>query len=67
MQDAIGQDADAVFRVRKKVRIDENNAKHNEVYITAPGIREAVFDGIVIMQSLVNGLLLCTYNRRGRQ
>lgn len=46
--DAIGQDADAVFRVRKKVRIDENNAKHNEVYITAPGIREAVFDGIVI-------------------
>lgn len=46
--DALGQDADAVFRVRKKVRVDENNLKHTELYITAPGLREGVFDGIVI-------------------
>lgn len=46
--DALGQDADAVFRVRKKPRIDENNFRHNEVHITAPGLREGVFDGIVI-------------------
>ncbi len=46
--DALGQDADAVFRVNKKIRIDEQNVKHPELYLTAPGLREGVFDGIVI-------------------
>lgn len=46
--DSLGQDADAVFRVSKKDRIDENNVSHTELYLTAPGLREGKFDGIVI-------------------
>jgi replicative DNA helicase len=46
--DAFGQDADAVFRISKKDRIDENNVRRTELYITAPGLREGRFDGIVI-------------------
>jgi len=46
--DAFGQDADAVFRVSKKDLIDDNNQKKTELYLTAPGLREGKFDGIVI-------------------
>lgn len=46
--DAFGQDADAVFRVSKKDIIDENNQKRTELSITAPGLREGKFDGIVV-------------------
>lgn len=46
--DAFGQDADAVFRVSKKERIDENNVKHTELMFTAPGLREGKFEGIMI-------------------
>ena len=47
--DAFGQDADAVFRVAKKIRIDENTkAKSTELWLTAPGLREGLFEGIVI-------------------
>lgn len=46
--DSLGQDADAVFRVSKKDRIDEHNKRHTELYLTAPGLREGKFDGIVI-------------------
>lgn len=47
--DAIGQDADAVFRIRKKDLIDEQTKiKRTELLITSPKIREGRFDGIVI-------------------
>lgn len=47
--DSIGQDADAVLRVTKTERFDDTiNAKRTELYITAPGIREGKFEGIVI-------------------
>jgi replicative DNA helicase len=46
--DAFGQDADAVFRVSKKDVIDENNQKRTELYLTAPGLREGKFDGIIV-------------------
>lgn len=48
--DALGQDADAVFRTRRIVRCDEStaNLKQTEVHLTAPGMREGVFDGIVL-------------------
>lgn len=47
--DALGQDADAVLRASRKVRIDEQTKqKITEVYITAPGLREGVFEGIVL-------------------
>lgn len=46
--DSLGQDADAVLRVSAKERIDENGITHEEVWITAPGLREGRFEGIVI-------------------
>jgi replicative DNA helicase len=47
--DALGQDADAVFRVSKVLKVDENTkTKQTELYLTAPGLREGVFEGIVI-------------------
>jgi replicative DNA helicase len=46
--DSLGQDADAVFRVTKHERITESGAKFNELYLKAPGLREAKFEGIVI-------------------
>jgi replicative DNA helicase len=47
--DALGQDADAVFRISKKTKIDENTKrKTTELYMTAPGLREGEFDGIVL-------------------
>jgi replicative DNA helicase len=46
--DSLGQDADAVFRVTKKEKIDEDNVKRTELHLTAPGLREGRFDGIVI-------------------
>jgi replicative DNA helicase len=48
--DSIGMDADAVFRIKRTVRCDETTGglKRTELYLTAPGMREGVFDGIVI-------------------
>lgn len=46
--DSLGQDADAVFRVSKKIRVDEQGSKHTEIFMTAPGLREGTFDGMVI-------------------
>lgn len=47
--DALGQDADAVFRISRHVKIDENTKqKRTELMMTAPGLREGVFDGIVL-------------------
>lgn len=45
--DALGQDADAVFRVSKVEKVEEN-IKRTYIYLTAPGLREGKFDGIVI-------------------
>lgn len=47
--DSLGQDADGVFRVTKKDVVDENTKiKRTEIYLTAPGLREGTFDGIVL-------------------
>jgi replicative DNA helicase len=47
--DALGQDADAVFRVTKKNVINEQTKqKTTELYLTAPGLREGDFEGIVL-------------------
>lgn len=46
--DSLGQDADAVFRVSKKDRVGDDNIKRTELFLTAPGLREGRFDGIVI-------------------
>lgn len=47
--DSLGMDADFVLRVNRSVKIDENTKqKKTEVLINAPGLREGVFDGIVI-------------------
>lgn len=47
--DALGQDADAVFRVSRNVKIDEQSKrKVCELTIKAPGLREGEFDGIVL-------------------
>lgn len=46
--DSLGQDADAVFRVSKKERIDDHKIKQSEIWITAPGLREGKFEGIVV-------------------
>jgi hypothetical protein len=47
--DALGQDADAVFRVKKFMVIDEASKKQEtHLCITAPGLREGRFEGIVI-------------------
>lgn len=47
--DALGQDADAVFRVSRVVKVDENTKqKTTELVLKAPGLREGEFDGIVL-------------------
>lgn len=47
--DSLGQDADAVFRASKKDIVDENTKiKRTEILLTAPGLREGTFDGIVL-------------------
>lgn len=46
--DSLGQDADAVYKVSKKVRVDEAGVKRTEVFMTAPGLREGTFEGMVI-------------------
>jgi replicative DNA helicase len=46
--DSLGQDADAVFRVSRVVRIDESGQKRTELYMTAPGLREGTFEGMVL-------------------
>lgn len=46
--DSLGQDADAVLKTSLKERIDENGIKRTELSLTAPGLREGKFDGIVI-------------------
>jgi replicative DNA helicase len=47
--DALGMDADAVFRISKHPRIDEaTKRKVTELLVTAPGLREGMFEGMVI-------------------
>lgn len=47
--DAIGMDADAVFRVKHIKRIDpQTKRKVSEIALNAPGLRDGIFDGIVI-------------------
>jgi hypothetical protein len=48
--DNLGQDADAIFRVSKTERCDESTGglKKTELFITAPGLREGKFDGIIV-------------------
>jgi hypothetical protein len=47
--DALGMDADAVFRVKKHMRVDPVlKKKITELLFTAPGLREGQFEGIVI-------------------
>ena len=47
--DAIGQSADAVFRVKKFMRIDEKlKQKVTDLLVTAPGLRKGKFEGMVL-------------------
>ena len=46
--DSLGQDADAVFRVSKQPRMDESGLMHEELWVTAPGLREGKFEGMVV-------------------
>lgn len=46
--DALGQDADAIFRTSLQVKVDETGVKRTSLFITAPGLREGVFEGIVV-------------------
>ena len=47
--DALAQDADAAFHVGKRDKIDETTKRVvTELYLTAPGLREGKFEGIVI-------------------
>lgn len=46
--DSLGQDADAVFRVSQQPRMDESGLLHEELWVTAPGLREGKFEGMVI-------------------
>jgi replicative DNA helicase len=47
--DSLGQDADAVFRVKKYIKYDEvTKQKVTELAFTAPGLREGTFEGIII-------------------
>jgi hypothetical protein len=47
--DSIGMDADGVFRVKRIRKFDEQQKrKITELLITAPGLREGIFEGIVI-------------------
>lgn len=43
--DSLGQDADAVFRI---VKMDNKETGLTELLITAPGLRDGKFDGIII-------------------
>lgn len=46
--DSLGQDADAVFRVSRHDTVDEQGIKRTELWLTAPGLREGEFGGMVI-------------------
>lgn len=47
--DAFAQDADAAFHLEKKDKIDPNTKRSTtELYLTAPGLREGQFNGIVL-------------------
>jgi replicative DNA helicase len=46
--DALGQDADAVFRTNKKNWIDDAGIEHEENTVTAAALREGIFPGMVI-------------------
>jgi len=47
--DAFNQDADAVFKLRHRMRRDEQTGmKHSEIDIFAPNLREGIIEGIVI-------------------
>lgn len=47
--DALAQDADAAFHVGLRKRVDEQTKRvHTELFLTAPGLREGQFDGIVL-------------------
>lgn len=47
--DSLAQDADAAFHIDKRERIDQNTKRQiTELFLTAPGLREGKFDGIVI-------------------
>ena len=47
--DAFAQDADAAFHIEKKDKIDPNTKKLvTELSLTAPGLREGQFEGIVL-------------------
>jgi replicative DNA helicase len=46
--DALAQDTDAVFRIKKVTKKDAEGHKKTELYIYAPGLREGILDGIVI-------------------
>lgn len=47
--DALGQDADAVMRVSKKVIVDpQTKIRGTELSLTFPGVREAELEGLVI-------------------
>lgn len=46
--DSLGQDADAVLRVSRVVRVDDAGLKRTEVHMMAPGLREGTFDGMVL-------------------
>lgn len=47
--DALGQDADAVYRVKKQVKLDPQTKRRViELLIMAPGLREGIFDGMIL-------------------
>ena len=47
--DAIAQDADAAFHIAKRDHIDPTTKRSiTELYLTAPGLREGQFNGIVL-------------------
>jgi len=47
--DAFAQDADAAFHIEKKERIDPTSKRSiTELFLTAPGLREGQFNGIVL-------------------
>lgn len=46
--DSLGQDADAVLKTSLKKRIDDQGITRTELSLTAPGLREGQFDGIVL-------------------
>lgn len=46
--DSLGQDADAVLKTSLKKRIDDQGRTRTELALTAPGLREGQFDGIIL-------------------